>query len=166
MKTTFHASPLAAKVAAVNAVAAEINRLSPLMIEALRPFIGKKVIKTTDRRFTAAVLAVLPAQAEGIERWLAHADSGICFTIKTSRQTRDRNCPEGEQWGIAHYAEDWFYVGEVDSSGTLIKVLTPSTRRADWTEAGIVAARKAVEVAREAVREANTACGPFGDYDR
>ena len=55
---------LQAKVEAVNQVNAEINRIAPLFREAVKPFIGKKVLKVGG--FTAQLKKVFPEIKAGM----------------------------------------------------------------------------------------------------
>jgi hypothetical protein len=161
---TIHSSPLAARCAAFNAVNAEANRLSALTIAALTPFVGKKVLKA-DGSLTAAVKAVLPPAAPDVQKWLAHSNYSLCFALKTYETTADRNNRPGEDYRIAHYAEVYFYAGEV-KDGVLIKLSDPINLPTDHNPEKVAELRKIAEAAKEAARQAESACGPFGLYDR
>jgi len=153
-------SPLAARCAAQNRVNVECNWLSTLTITALAPFLGKKVIKA-DGTLTAAVRAILPVPAEDVQRWLAHSDRALCFNLKVDELTAG-TWPGDTR---AHYSEAYFYAGELEN-GVLVKLSEPTDRAANYDPAAVAALRKVAEAARETARDAESACNPFGLFDR
>ena len=149
---------LQAKVEAVNQVNAEINRIAPLFREAVKPFIGKKVLKVGG--FTEQLKKVFPEIKAW--QWYRHcSDYSLSITIRACTSydsTRETNC-------FACYHENTFYFGDVENQ-VLTKVdenFTPL--KCDYTVEEIQEKRKNLEIAQDALRKAESALYPFPRYD-
>lgn len=156
MKTQ-HPTILAARVAAVNRANAEVNRLAPLYREAIKPFLGKVVIKA-DGLYTAKVKAVFPLATVDFPSYFVYSLYLGCFTVKTFESYGNYSCV---------YAEPAFYAFTVNREGIaepLAHEFVPL--RTDYTVAEIEAARVRVEELEELARQAKAACEPFGLFDR
>lgn len=154
MKTTTHASALAAKVAAFNRAHTEVNRLAPLYRAAVAPFFGKKVT-TAQGDYTAAIRKVFPVVGEGVQ---VHSPHKGCFVVKTCEHYGDHACV---------YAEPYFYAFTLDREGNAQPLAHEwEPLRTDYTEEKVIELRKVAETAREAARAAESALAPFGEYDR
>ncbi len=144
---------LEAKVEAVNQVNAEINRVAPLFRAAVKPFIGKKVLKVGG--FTEQLKKVFPE----IKAWQWYrngSDYSLSITIRAC-------IGYGEHFACYH--DNSFYFGDVDKQ-TLTKVdenFTPL--KCDYTAEEVREKRKAVEIAQDALRAAENALYPFPRYD-
>ncbi len=147
-----HKTALAARVAAFNKAHAEINRIAPLYRAALAPFIGQH-ITTAQGEYLAKVKKTFPASP--LQVFSPHKG---CFVVKVCEPYGDHTCV---------YAEPYFYACTVSHNGNaeaLSHEFEPL--RTDYTVESVQDAREAAEVAREAARQAENACAPFGQYDR
>ena len=166
---TVYPSTLAARCAAQNIVNAEANRLSVLTILALTPFVGQKVIKTGGG-LMEKVKAVLPSAIESVQKWLSGSDYVLRFALKTHEVTAGRRnaLGSGDDYQIAHYAEMTFDVGELghgSDAGVLVKLSGPTNYPTDHNPDKVFELRKLAETAKEAARNAESACYPFGLFD-
>jgi len=164
-----HPNTLAARCAAFNRANTEANRLAPLYLAALAPFVGKQVIKAAGG-FLEKVKAVFPktahpdtpGRADGCTVWESSgAGYSLTFTVKTCELSASRS-PDCQ---IGNYAEACVYVAEL-SNGVLTKLCPLQPRRTDYSPDQIAALRKEAERTREAARNAESACHPFGLFDR
>ena len=149
-----HKNKLAAKVFAVNAVNAEINRIAPLFLEAFRPLVGQKIMKVGGVMEKFAKL--IPARSPSIHHFYRNpSDYTLSFTVK--------DCQSLEGYGCVYY-EGTFYVGDVPN-GVLSKLYEFTPLRTDYTEAEILEARAEVEAAKNSVLTAQHKLFSFGEYD-
>ena len=147
-----HSSALAAKVAAVNAANAEVNRLAPLYRALFAEYIGQKVTKA-DGSLLAKIQARLPASS--LQVFSPHVG---CFVVKTYEQSN----------GIAYYAEPYFYAFTVNRQTGFAEALQWDFEpyRADYTPEAIQALRQKTAAAEKAFDDAKSELGTFGMYDR
>jgi len=148
-----HPSLLAARVAAMNAAHAEVNRLAPIYRAIFAEYIGQKVTKA-DGSLLAKIKARLPESS--LQVYSPHVG---CFVVKTSASYGDHFCT---------YAEPYFYAfTENRHAGHICEKLGHEFEpfRADYTAEEVCQLRKTAEEAREAARNAESACSPFGLYD-
>lgn len=167
MKTN-HASRLAAKVAARNHVHQIALEKAGPMIDALRPFLGEKIIKV-DGALTAKVSKALGRQSvacdltEGVHGSYYTTGHGynVSAVIKvchSSQLSRDRG-------QVADYADATIYLGDL-AHGVLSKLYdVPTLLRTDYTEAEILTYRAELKAAQKALSEAQSKLYHFGEYD-
>ena len=80
------------------------------------------------------------------------------FDVKTCHGQRKRD------YTGAHYAEASVYLADL-SGDTLTRLYAPDKLREDFTEEEIIAARKEVDAAKDALSKAQSKLGSFGEYD-
>jgi hypothetical protein len=144
---------LEAKVEAVNQVNAEINRVAPLFREAVKPFIGKKVLKAGG--FTEQLKKVFPE----IKAWQWYrngSDYSLSITIRACINY-------GEHYACYHEAS--FYFGEVKDQVLVGVECDSALRKCDYTPEYVREKRKALDDATEAMRKAEFELSPFSRYD-
>ena len=157
-----HTTALAAKVAARNEVNALADAAYAPIAGALRPFVDQKILKA-DGTLLDKVKRALPPLVGGPDApwqsWYSvpHGYS-LILNLKTCHAQVRRDCD------FAHYAEEAVYVGDI-KNGILVGILPPYARRTDYTEDEIIEGRAAVEVAKQALRDAERAIADFGPYD-
>lgn len=148
---------LEAKVLAVNKVKAEINRVAPLFIAAVVPFLNKKVLKVGG--FTEQLKKVLP-EVNAFQSYRSASNYGLYYVV--------RECVNytGNTYGdtFATYYEETFCFGEV-KDGILVKLAEFEPRRCDYTAEEVRQNRIAVGEARDALHAAEFKLCPFGEYD-
>lgn len=163
-------SPLAARCAAFNRANAEANRLAPLYLAALAPFVGLPVLKadgTWRQKVRDAFPAPLqPANVSPSRQFSVWTETGagysVCFHVKAMEASAGRS----DDYQIANYAESYVYVGEL-RDGVLTKIGNPNgPLPTDYSPEAVAAARKLAEETRQAARDAESACQPFGLFDR
>lgn len=86
---------LIAKVEAKNAAAAEVNRLTPLVVDALTPFVGKKVV-TTHGGLLQAVRRQLPEMpfTSGVRARLDASNGSIWLGVKACARVEGKEYVE------------------------------------------------------------------------
>lgn len=153
MKKEIHSTSLAAKVAAFNRANTEANRLAPLYRAAMQQFIGLRVT-TASGEYLAKVSKVFPVASDGVQVFSPHKG---CFVVKTCERYAEHSCI---------YAEAYFYAFSIGPDGTANEPQSEfSPLRTDYTSEEITRLRAIAEQAREAARQAENACAPFGEYD-
>jgi len=158
-----HDTALAAKVAAQNEANAVANQHTPALLAALSPFMGKNVCKVTGE-LLAKVKAALPALPDysnnrDVSCWVSTGHGySITLNVKTCHGQRKKD------YTGAHYAETLVYLGEL-SNGELSKLYPFEPRHTDYTEAEIIAARKEVNAAKDALSKAQGKLAGFGEHD-
>lgn len=165
-----HSSALAAKVAAVNRAHQMARELYPALVNAFKPFHGCKAIKTNGDLLASVekTLPKLPGWGDTENRacvFRSRSSSySLAYTVKASENyTREHG---GES---CQYHEVTLYVCDLD--GQTAKPVTGGgewvvNARTDYTEAEVNQLRKTAEEARKAAQDAESACHPFGLYDR
>lgn len=149
---------LEAKVIATNRANAEANRLYPLFVAALTPFLNKKVI-TIDGDLTKNVheaIQAIPTTAFRIYR--GNGRSGLLFWTVTE-------C-ENYSYYSCVYAETTFYVGEMNVQELYnLQSFRAPNLPTNITADQIREARQCVIKAKSALSAAQSALGDFGEYD-
>ena len=156
---TIYPTKIAAHVAAVNAVHAELNRIMPLLINRFSPLVGQKIMKTGGlmEKFKPLLPAVLGSELSIYRNTSAYS---LSYTVKASF------CASSGSGTYTHgiYYEQTGYVGNLD--GYHLKDLYTFTPfRCDYTEEYVRASRQAVKDAEAALSTAKSALNPFGMYD-
>jgi hypothetical protein len=159
---TIHPTVLAAKVAARNRLNAELNRVDPLLNEAFKPFLGKKIIKA-DSTLTEAAKAVIPMKYEhgcGLAFYHDRSEYALHFRFYCD-EIGDR----GNSHTLSTRAEHGISVGTIE--GQVLKSLWPvlSDRRTDYSVAEIAEARKEIAELKAELSEAEQAISGFGEHD-
>lgn len=156
-----YATRLEAKVAARNQVNALALEMAPKMIEALRPFVGQKILNQGDV-LSAKVKAALPSGEYTPERhfWYTANKYALWANFKTCTSSPGHY---GDHH-VASYAETSFLIGEMDGH-TLKAVKNGQTARTDFTVEEIQKAREAFKAAQAALDSAQSALSGFGEYD-
>lgn len=153
-------SHLTAKVNGRNIANREANRLSPVLIEALKPWADKKILKV-DSSFLEAFRKTLPNLDRNDKAGLSYriVSGGGYNVILYVRHTGSY----GEHF--ACYTEEAVYLANI-RDGVLAKINDPFTgRKTDFTVSDIEAARKVVSNARAALQDAERALVGFGEHD-
>ena len=155
-------SCLEAKVTAKNLANATILEVLPKVIEALRPFVGKKVFNqgNTLSQKARAALPELPNSHE-VQGWYRTSDYSLTVCIKVSCLYPDRS---GE-YHMCTYQEASAFVGEIHNFDLKSVFEGPWTLRTDYTARAIEAARERVKVADKELREAQASLESFGEHD-
>lgn len=150
---------IAAHVAAVNAVHAELNRVMPLLINRFAPLVGQKIMKTGG--LMEKYKSLLPAiTGQDLSIYRNTSAYSLSYTVKASF------CAAAGSGNYSHgiYYEQTGYVGNLD--GYLLKDLYTFTPfRCDYTEAYVLTSRQGVKDAEAALSKAKSALNPFGMYD-
>lgn len=149
---------LAARVDATNRANTVAKELYTKFRAALEPFLGKQVLKVDGSLLQKVERAVGPLPS-GNDLMVYHHRTGysLAWVVKTSE-------PDGPHSVVYH--EVVVYVGGLQ--GTTLEKFgnPPDYLRTDYTVAEIVAARKAVEVAKAELDKAREDLASFGEYDR
>jgi hypothetical protein len=149
---------LDARVAARNQAHSIANELQAKLIDAARPFIGKKIINAdgTLAKSFESKLPPLPF-GNGIRCYHDRYQTLLEFFLDVCKHVvGDSGCV---------YEKTSISVGILDG-GILVSVREPEPKRTDWTADEIIAARQTAENLRRQAQDAENACGPFGLVDR
>jgi hypothetical protein len=150
---------LQAKVAARNHNHVLALSMLPAILEACRPFIGKKV-KNADGTLAKAFLKTLPIlpHASNGQAWYQASNYSLTVDVKVSEQFPEPDCG-------CTYAESTQYLGDL-ADGILTKVYDmPTGLRADYTAEEIAVIRKSVQGARSILRDLENKLVGFGEYE-
>ena len=148
---------LAAKVAAFNSAHKEANRLVPLVLAALAPFVGQKVMKATGGMMQK-VKEALPEMPNTVPLsiWLRDSHGySLILNVKACQSYGDHFCT---------YAEACPYVAEL-KDGILSKLYDFTPYRTDFTAGEVLEKRETLAKAKQAARDAESALYPFGEYE-
>ena len=147
-----HASKLAAKVAARNAVNADIRFVAPQYLAAMAPFVGQKIVKC-DGDFTKAFLSAMP---KGGSYWRNSGYSAAMVFI------RDEQGP-----GHHQRQESVVYLGDL-TNGVLVKLcpFNPNDFRIDYTSAEVEEQRRLLKIAECEVSKLKSKLNDFGTFDQ
>lgn len=179
-----HTRQLSAKVTARNVCHALLNEWAPKLQAALfAQFTGKKVLNqgySVRDKVREALLALVPAELQGDSQHTRKV--GLRSTSYSPLVQIEITTGEGWEHaagvnGYTYKREGWerseatFTLGECDKAGVLLAngaQTAWNNARADFTEAEVVAARKRLEEAKDALHEAQaqTAIAYFGERDR
>ncbi len=157
-----HASHLAARVAAVNRANAEANRLFPILAAAIAPFLGKKVVTAQGDRTQAFRKALDPlCELSGAQFPQAFVSVLGGYTVTLEVRTResygDHSCT---------YHDTAIYLGALRDGVLIERQNSFEPLRTDYSADEVARLRIAAEQARDTAREAESACNPFGLFDR
>lgn len=155
-----HTTALEAKVAAHNRTHAEINRLAPLMREAFRPFIGKKVLThggVVAKLKTEIDKLTEDSRACGFRVWRDGGNYSVYYYVDCTEQIEGRGCV---------YGKGSFYVCEVEGYDCKKLIEDGKPLRTDYTAEEIRNKRKLAEKLADEARTAEYALTPFGKYDQ
>jgi len=147
---------LTAKIEATNAANAALNEFAPKVIEALKPFVGQKILVASGG-FTAKVAKVLPAlpNSHNLMLWISVSRYSICLYSKANRPNSGFSVV---------YAERGGFVAEIDGAN-LTKVLEFQPVKADYKKDDILAAREQVKKAKALLSHTENGLAGFGEYD-
>lgn len=160
-----HDTVLAAKIAARNHANRLANGWYEKMTEALKPFIGKQILKT-DGTLLKKVKEALVNPINSRET-LGHYETDnytIMFRFKTSETSKERDWTPEHQYGHAQYADQTIYLG-ILNHGVLTGLQNAPTYKTDYTEEFIVETRKAVRQAEATLNQLQNSLYDFGMYD-
>lgn len=147
---------LQAKVRAVNRANKEAIDLYNILVPIIAPFVGEKV-ELKGGGLTAKVKTLLPdfpcTPQLHIHRHISNYS--LAWTVKTGELV-------GTYGWIFH--EVTVYVGDL-KDGVLTKIIIPSNRRTDYTEEEVKKNREKLNNVEKAMRAAQSALYPFGEYD-
>lgn len=167
----YSASPLAARCTARNRINLTVNLLFPALVAALKPFVGTKVLKR-DNLATEKVKAVLEkflperdiAQIPGGLRWhQSLSEYHLAYNIETTQLVQSE-----ADYSRSFRADHHMYLGKV-RDGVLLELSDPAQHANLWTNYSpevIQELRETAQKAEQAFRDAESACNPFGRYDR
>jgi hypothetical protein len=161
-----HKTRLAAKVAARNEANTLALSLYTPAVEALKPFIGQKIIKAVGTLLekVKAKLPPLPDGRGGFPLGWYSVGNGYSLTlhIKCCHDT-----PSGHaNCCIAAYMEAVVYLGEI-TDGNLRRIYDPPKLRVDYSEDEVIHLRRDIREKREILRSAESllGVGEFGEHD-
>lgn len=151
---------LAAKIIARNYVNCLANDLLPEILEAVRPFVGQKVIRKTGGMSGKLDAALGTFRYSAITNiWFNVGTEHLKVTFKTRQVIVDGN-------GGCVYAEQAVtFAGLEDGNGVLKELYPTEPFRTDFTVEEIETARKRLRIARNAAYAAELKLGGFGEYD-
>jgi hypothetical protein len=148
---------LTARVKARNRINAEATRLWPLLVEAVKPFVGKKVLKVDLELTAQAKTALEPILESGRQRGFQvfrgyHSEYSLYMDVKCSEMIVGKSS--------STYAEQSLYIGKIDQGILTPNNDNPLVLRSDITVEEILAARLEAEEAQKKLDVAkNKLCG-------
>jgi len=148
-----------AKITARNRVNTQVNEVVPKILEALKPFIGKKVIiggNNFSAQLSKALEPFLGWQKvfPNLQIYRSSTTYSICFTFKTSENDSKNTCV---------YQEEYVYLGNLD--GANLKDLIEFTpRKIDYNLEEIEAVRAELTKLEAQVSNLNSKLSHFGRY--
>lgn len=152
---------LAAKISARNYVNSLANDLLPEILEAVKPFLGKKVALQTGGLSAKMNEALKPFRSSSVT-------NHVWFSARTyTLEVNFRTCQGivGGNGGCV-YAEQAVQFAELERNNGNLKQLYPAkTFRTDFSTEEIETARHNVKVARDAMHEAEWKLVGFGEHD-
>lgn len=150
------AAILAAKVRGQNRVNEEANKYERELIEYFRRFVGRKIINNGGH-LSARAKQFMPVKPPGLFRcWQNGGGYSLTFEADVTEQAGEHNCI---------YAKAYLYVGKIENH-ILVSVNDPQERRTDHTVEEVQSLRQALRDARDAMHEAQSKLGNFGEYDQ
>jgi hypothetical protein len=148
-----------AKILARNRVNGQVNELAPVILEALKPFVGTKITLQTGG-FAAKIKTVLDAYLGNnkifpkLQIYNNHSNYSLIFVFKTSEQAGEYSCI---------YQEEYVCFGVLD--GHNLKSLTDFTpRKTDYSIEEIEGWRTKYHQAEAIKSEMNSKLAHFGVY--
>jgi hypothetical protein len=138
---------LAAKVSARNKVNKLANDSYPKIIEALKPFLGQKILKVNGT-LMEKVAKVLPK----IDCYRAYYTCGAGYSLKVEITEFETSPDRFGDGSIAHYQETSLYLGDL-TTGVLTKLYDAPNHRTDFTEEEIIQTREKIKEFKEQERQ-------------
>lgn len=154
MPARFSYETLNLRVAAVNAANAQANKFYPIYLEAVRPFLGKK-IKKVDGSFTKEFKKALPETPERPEPTIvpSMSDYTLSFCITAMKFTQEET----------HYFEHYLYIGDI-RDGVLVALKEDRTpAKCDYTLEEVREKIAFAQRLENEFQEAKAQCFPFWD---
>jgi hypothetical protein len=134
----------------------------PLMLDALRPFVGKKIVLASGV-LSDRVRNALPELPMGGELNGGYYEAGpysVRAVVRVCMLYQHRFAGQ-----IAEYAEVMLPLGAAED-GVLTYIQPSYPLRADYTVEEVLAAREELKTAKTAVNTAQTKLAHFGEYDQ
>lgn len=157
---TVYACALDAMVTAQNNVNKAALERWPQMLDALRPFVGSKVINA-DGTISKKVRAALPELPHDVA--LSGHYSSTDYSLSARLKTCE--CHAGRGCELANYAERNLHLGEI-SRGILTKLGDVQPLRTNYSAPDVEQLRQQLKGAKARVSELESQLWPFGEYDR
>lgn len=152
---------LEAKVALINEVNAEINRLTPLVLAAFTPLVGQKLFKESGG-FYEKFKHLAPRSDKNFQIFRDLSSYRLAFTVKSSKSVVKGN------YEVSTYYEGTIDVGELTCfeypAGVLKNIRPFQPLKCDYAVDDVLKARKDVDLAKDALYAAQSKLGPFGEY--
>jgi len=149
-------SMLEARVVAQNRANAVAAAAYSKLAVALRPFIGKPVIKRDGslRHCVSKALPELPNTPE-LRVVFRHSWTKLTWKVISSQ-------PAGDVWVYMHA---YVVVAELDEEGKLERIVPPPKYRTDYKVEEVQKLREQCKKVRAQLEELRDALEPFGEYD-
>jgi hypothetical protein len=150
---------LSAKIKAVNRVNAYIKANAPAILEALKPFVGKKVTLATGELAAKVKDALAPffeqARTNGLTVYRNSSRYSFSLVFKVSE-----NC---DSYGCVYHEASVYFLDLASDSGMATKAyeFNPENFKSDHDEVSILLTQKELEIAREEVRRLESKLGAF-----
>lgn len=161
-----HSNALAAKVAAVNLANAEANRLSPILTEFFRPYLGAKILKT-DNTLLESIKKNLPEFPtwQKTERELeSYLTAGAGYSLRLNiRATQAYTNYRGDY--AEQSAEASVYICEIQNQ-IMGKLYPAHERRDNYSAEEIAELREQLEKAERVVSSLKSKLVEFGSYEQ
>ena len=153
---------LEAKVGARNQVNRAAQSFYPAAIEALRPFIGQKVLNQGHVK-SAKLVAALSKFPNTPALYIHYSANAYGISMEVKVCVSFENCFGGH--GSACYAEQSVFLGKIENH-VLTKLLpAPTELRTDYTVEEIIQYRNELAEARKAMHRAEHKICHFGEHD-
>ena len=152
-----HPNALAAKVAAVNSANKYRNEIAEKWFAFFAPLDGQKVLKA-DGAFLQKIAESFPVlpNSPALSVYQHSSRYSLCWVVKACELYGEHSCI---------YHESALYIANFD--GAILKNMhTFEPARCDYTVAEVQNLRDNLRAARKALNHAESALGPFGEYDR
>lgn len=154
-----NAARLECKVKARNEANHIANQLGPMLIEALKPLVGQKILNQGGMLSAKAKAILEKASGSLRDSFYFHSNNtySLYVTVKTSASNAD-GCS---------YAEQSIRLGDIDAhSFNLAKLADPVTDwRDDWTVEEVREIRAELRKAQDATNACKSRLGDFGEHD-
>jgi len=150
---------LQAKIKAVNRVNAYIKANAPAILEALKPFVGKKVMLATGEMSAKLREVLSPVFDEGrrnnVQIYRNSSRYSLSLVFKVSE-----NC---DPYGCVYHEASVYLLDLASDSGMAQKSydFNPENYKSDNDEISILLTKKELETAREEVRRLESKLGTF-----
>lgn len=162
-----HKTQLAAKIAAVNRMHRLIKDFTPGLQDALRPYIGKKVLNQSgvlSEKMKKVLDPLLAPYSQETRMLVSTRYQNMRLEIQVSENYPGRH--PGDFFAV--YTSTSSHLGDTEGNIlTAVGTFTPSEEgyRTDYTEEEVLQARKDLETAKQLKSEAESRLIHFGEYD-